>query len=124
MLKKFAKYAIVGFIATLIYMGMLVTLVEVIGMDPVVSSVISFIFILIGSYFGNRYWTFKSGRGHLYSLSRYLVVSLSGLSLNTGIMYLTVNILGWWYLLGQLIAIFVVPLSNFFLNFYWSFREE
>lgn len=124
MLKKFAKYAAVGLIATLIYMVMLVALVEVLGLDPVISSVISFIFILIGSYFANQYWTFRSGRGHLYALPRYIAVSLGGLTLNTGIMYLTVHILGWWYILGQMIAIFVVPLSNFLLNFYWSFREE
>jgi putative flippase GtrA len=124
MLKKFTKYATVGAIATLIYMGMLVALVEVFGLDPVWSSVISFIFILIGSYFANQNWTFRSGRGHLYSLPRYIAVSLSGLSLNTGIMYVTVNILGWWYIFGQVVAIFVVPLSNFLLNFYWSFRED
>jgi putative flippase GtrA len=123
-LKQFAKYAAVGAIATLIYMGMLVALVEVLRLDPVLSSVISFIFILVGSYFANQYWTFRSGRGHLYSIPRYVVVSLSGLSLNTGIMYLTVNVLGWWYILGQMVAIFVVPLSNFLLNFYWSFRED
>lgn len=124
MLRKFTKYATVGGIATLVYMGMLVAFVEILGLDPVLSSVISFTFILVGSYYANRYWTFRSGRGHLYSLPRYIVVSLSGLSLNTVIMYSTVHILGWWYISGQMIAIFAVPVSNFLLNFYWSFREE
>lgn len=105
-------------------MGMLVALVEILSLDPVFSSVVSFVFILIGSYYANRYWTFRSDRGHSYSLPRYIIVSLSGLSLNTGIMFLTVNILGWWYMFGQLIAIFVIPLSNFMLNFYWSFKED
>jgi putative flippase GtrA len=123
MIKMFTRYATVGAIATFVYMAILVALVEILKLDPVPGSVISFIFILIGSYYANRSWTFRSGRGHLYSLPRYIAVSLTGLSLNTGIMYLTVNILGWWYISGQMIAIFVVPLSNFILNFCWSFRE-
>ena len=124
MIKKFTKYATVGAIATLVYIGMLVAMVEILGLDPVISSIISFVFILIGSYYGNQYWTFRSGRNHLYSLPRYIIVSLGGLILNTGIMYLTVHILGWWYISAQMIAIFVVPLSNFLLNYYWSFRED
>jgi putative flippase GtrA len=124
MLKKFTKYATVGAIATLIYMGILVALVEILQLDPVLSSVIAFIFILIGSYYANRSWTFRSNRTHGYTFPRYIMVSLSGLLLNTGLMFLTVNILGWWYISGQMIALAAVPLSNFILNFYWSFREQ
>ena len=124
MLRKFTRYATIGVIATLFYMAMLIAFVEILHLDPVFSSSVSFVFILLGSYFANRWWTFRSVRGHAYSLPRYIIVSVSGLSLNTGIMFLTVNILGWWYISGQMIAIFTVPLSNFLLNFYWSFRED
>lgn len=30
---------------------------------------------------------------------------------------------GMWYLLGQFIAAIVVPLHNFLLNFYWTFKN-
>jgi len=57
MIKMFTRYATVGAIATLVYMAILVALVEVLKLDPVIGSVISFIFILIGSYYANRSWT-------------------------------------------------------------------
>src|SRR4030042_3039684 len=124
MLRKIIRYAIVGIFGTLSYMLILTGLVEVLGFSPVVSSIVSFIIILIGSYYGNHYFTFQSDRAHSYALPRYIIVSITALLLNTVIIFLTVNILGWWYMYSQAITVFVIPLSNFLLNFYWSFSER
>lgn len=124
MLKKFVRYAIVGVVATVVYLGLVIGLVEVAGVDPIVASGGSFVVILIGSYFANHYWTFGSPRQHVHSLPRYVIVSMLGLGLNVVIMYVVVDVFGWWYLVGQLVVILVIPGSNFLLNLRWSFRSD
>jgi putative flippase GtrA len=49
---------------------------------------------------------------------------VSGLLLNTGMVYAMVEYLHWWYLTAQISVIFVVPISNFLLNRYWAFASH
>jgi putative flippase GtrA len=119
---KFFRYAVVGVIGTFTHLGILAFLVETLHHNPIVSSTIGFLVTVIISYYLNYKWTFSSKGKHLVVLPRYITVSLIGLSLNTGIMYLIVNVFSLWYGFGQMISIVLIPLSNFFLNSNWSFR--
>ena len=113
----------VGLVGTIAHFGILTVFVEAFRQDPLLGSTVGFMVALTASYYLNRLWTFQSHRAHTYVLPRYTIVSLVGLGLNTSIMFLTVRILDWWYLLGQLTVIGIVPISNFLLNLYWSFGE-
>lgn len=123
MAKKVFRYIVVGVIGTATHVGALVLLVEIFYMDPVLSSTLGFILTVIVSYILNYFWTFESSQNHIIALSRYVIVSVTGLLLNVGIMHLTVNILGWWYILGQATVSFVIPVTNFLMNNYWSFKS-
>jgi len=122
MISKVFRYAIVGVIGTFTHFGILTLLVEAFNGDPVISSVVGFIITVIVSYYLNYRWTYKSSKKHKATLTRYLIVSLAGLCLNTAIIYVTVNILNLWYVIGQLIVVIVIPVHNFILNTYWSFK--
>jgi putative flippase GtrA len=67
-------------------------------------------------------FVFQSSSNHSSAVPRFLIVSLVAFCLNAGVMYLTVNVLGWWYVWGQLSAVMVVPPVNFLLNSYWTFK--
>jgi putative flippase GtrA len=121
MLQKFVRYGIVGIVGTVMYIGLLALLVNGFGLEPVVTSVFIFVFVLWVSYILNYFWTFRASRGHAEVFPRFIIVSVFGLLINTGIMYITIDILRWWYLWGVLISIFFVPCSNFLLNTYWTF---
>jgi len=116
-----ARYGIVGIIGTLLHLGILALLVERFQVDPVWSSVIGFFAALITSYILNFFWVFNSRRAHHVAVMRYLLVSFTGLALNTSIMYTVVDVLHWWYGWGALGVIMVVPASNFLLNYLWTF---
>lgn len=120
--RKIIRYAVVGVIGTAVHFSVLVLLVERFGVEAVTSSTIGFIITVIVSYALNHRWTFRSDRGHGSALPRYIVVSVTGMFLNSGIMYLTVHVFGLWYILGQCLVVVVVPLTNFVLNYKWSFR--
>lgn len=122
MIGKLVKYSIVGIFGTVLHIGVLVFFVEVLKRDPLLSSAVGFLVTSIVSYLLNYLWTFRSNQYHKHAFPRYLLVCLTGLSLNSAILFITVNILGWWYMIGQAIAVILVPLSNFLLNYSWSFK--
>jgi putative flippase GtrA len=121
--RQLARYLMVGGLGTIAHLAILTVCVELIGLDAVVGAVAGFVGALSISYVLNHYWTFQSRRKHLNSLWRYVAVSVSGLMLNTGMMYALVYLLHWWYLTAQLSVILVVPMSNFLLNRYWTFAS-
>ena len=118
------RYGIVGIIGTILHIGTLVLLVERFQLEPVLSSIIGFLIAFIISYFLNFFWVFNSSREHLITSVRYLVVSVFGLVLSTLIMYTVVDILRWWYGWGALCIILVIPVSNFILNYLWTFGAQ
>ena len=118
------RYIIVGGAGTAIHLAILTLSVELFAIDAVIGSVIGFVGALLVSYLLNHYWTFQSRRSHLSSLSRYVTVSLLGLALNTGMMYVLINIFKLWYFAAQLCVILVVPAVNFLLNSNWTFSSK
>ena len=119
---KVCRYGFTRLLGVLGYVGLLAIFVELMGQDPVISSAASFTITVLIVYFISYAWVFQSSRTHLYSFPRFLVSTLVAFLFNLGVMFLTVNIWGWWYVWGQLSATVIVPLVNFLLSFYWSFR--
>lgn len=120
---QFLRYAIVGLIGTGLHTSILVLLVENFSLNPLFSTSTGFIASFIVSYCLNYKWTFRSQLGHFGVLIRYFAVSISGLVLNLLIMFTIVNILKSWYIIGQIISIIVIPISNYLLNSRWSFKD-
>ncbi|AJS60348.1 GtrA family protein [Paenibacillus sp. IHBB 10380] len=119
------KYAIVGGLGTGIHFAVLIMLVELWNMNPVVSSIIGFIVVLIISYFLNRIWTFENQQsGYAKQFMKYVIVSCAGMFINTLIMYVTVEWLSISYIVGQLISTVVVPIHNYIWNRRWTFTPE
>ncbi len=119
-----ARYLVVGGLGTVTHLAVLALCVELLGINAVLGATAGFVAALSVSYVLNHYWTFQSRRSHLSSLWRYVAVSLAGLALNAGMMYALIYFLHWWYFAAQLSVIWVVPLSNFLLNRYWTFSTE
>jgi putative flippase GtrA len=120
--RKFIRYGIVGSIGTIIHLGILSLLVELLSFNPIISSSAAFIVVVLISYYLNYNWTFQAQVKHLKALIRYITVCLVGFSLNAGIMFIIVDILNLWYVFGQILAIIIIPISNFILNSWWAFK--
>ncbi|HWQ42911.1 MAG TPA: GtrA family protein [Desulfosporosinus sp.] len=117
------RYGLVGLLGTILHFSSLIALVELAHLDPVISSVVGFLLVLLISYYLNRNWTFcavdRKKRQFLY----YTMVSLIGLGLNSSIMFIDVHVLQWNYLYGQCLVVVVVPVSNFLMNRRWTFSD-
>ena len=118
---KFIKYSVVGCISVLIYFLSVFVLVELFDKDPIFGSTLSFIIMTFISFLLNKKYTFGSDFSY-NQLLRFLVVSAIGFTLNFGIMYLVVNVLSLHYSIGELLTTLIIPIINFILNNYWTFK--
>jgi len=118
------RYGLVGILGTIIHFASVILFVEAVRLDPVLGSGLGFLLVLVVSYILNRTWTFRSKSKGARQFIIYTLVSLSGLGLNSAIMFISVHILHWNYLYGQGLVVAVVPVSNYILNRFWTFRES
>lgn len=118
------KYGVVGGIGASIHFGTVVLLVEVFRKNPIVSSALGFSIVVGISYILNKHWTFRiEKKDNSYRFLKYLIVSCLGFALNISIMYYSVEIFNWSYIVGQIIVTVVIPVSNFILNKFWTFSD-
>lgn len=115
LIEQFLKFGVVGVVATVIDFGIMIALTEWVGWDPVLSAGISFVVSLIFNYLASMRFVFT----HRDDLSRsremaiFVVLSLVGLAINEGLMWLGVNALALNYVLVKVGATCVVMLWNF-----------
>jgi putative flippase GtrA len=118
---KFLKYSLVGCISIFIYYLSVFVLVELLGNNPLFGTAVSFVIMSYFSFLLNRKFTF--GSDFTYDkLLRFLAVSAIGFTLNFIIMYLVVNVLSLHYSIGEMVTTLVIPIINFILNNYWTFK--
>lgn len=118
------RYGVVGGFGTVLHLVIIFLLVEYFKLTPLVSSVAGFFIVLVVSYFLNRFWTFQTKNTNRFQFIKYVIVSLIGLVINVSIMYITIDILLWPYLLGAITMSFFVALTNFILNQVWTFNTR
>lgn len=118
---KFIKYGVVGCVSILIYYLCVFVLVELLGKNPLVGTAISFVIMSYFSFLLNRKFTFGSDFSY-NKLLRFLAVSAIGFTLNFLIMYFVVNVLSLHYSIGEIVTTLVIPIINFILNNYWTFK--
>ncbi|MFK7974908.1 MAG: GtrA family protein [Halioglobus sp.] len=117
-----SKYAMVGILGTVTHFGLLYILVEWLSIAPLPATSIAFVWVALQSYVLSKNWVFDSDNSHSTSLPRFIAVSVTGFFGNLGIMYVAVNILSFWYMAAQAIAILIIPPMNYLMNRYWTFR--
>lgn len=115
LIEQIVKFGIVGIIATIIDFGVLIFLTEVFGLNPVVSATISFIVSLIFNYVASMRYVFR----HREGMSRerefviFVVLSVIGLGINDGLMWLGTNYASLDYRLVKVGATAIVMVWNF-----------
>jgi putative flippase GtrA len=110
------KFSLIGVLNTILDIGLYFLLsryIEFLVPHPLIAKVISYSAGILNSYYWNRRWTFKSQVRPLRSLISYFLLNLMALMLNTLVMFIGLNILGWRDLFAILLA------TTF--SFGWSF---
>lgn len=115
LIEQIMKFGIVGVIATIIDFGVLIFLTEVFGLNPVLSATISFIVSLIFNYVASMRYVFRhrEGMSREREFAIFVVLSVIGLGINDGLMWLGTNFAGLDYRLVKVGATAIVMVWNF-----------
>lgn len=115
LIAQFMKFGVVGIIAFVIDYGLMVLLTEVFGVNYLISATVSFTVSVVFNYIASMRYVFR----HKEDMSRrrefaiFVVLSVIGLGINNGLMWLGTGLLGISYLITKLFATAVVMLWNF-----------
>jgi len=108
------KFAVVGVIAAVVDVGVLVALKELLHIDVLVASALSFTASVVVNYILSMSFVFKSkNQGKLREFVLFVLLSIGGLCLNQFILWVGVNFTKIYYLVIKFLAMVIVPVYNF-----------
>jgi dolichyl-phosphate beta-glucosyltransferase len=121
--RQFFKYCIVGVLGTFVDLGALYVLVEYFEMAVMPAVVLSFLLAVVNNYVLNKIWTFGSrSKNYRKQFIKFLIVSVVGLGLTVGFMYVFVEVFVIWYMIAKALTSLIVLVWNFLGNKYWTFK--
>ena len=127
---KFIKFGIVGASGMVVHFSVLYLFKEIVGLNPFVANTIGFVTAATTNYILNRIWTFRSQEKQVaVEYLKFILVSVIGLGVNNGTMWITGRLLpdwfnNWRFYLIWVFAVGVTTLWNFFGNMLFTFRKK
>lgn len=120
--QQIIKFGLIGVIATLIDFAVLTGLVEIFGVHYLVSAAVGFLVANVFNYLFSMRYVFESRftkeeRNKEFLL--FVLLSVFGLAFNQLFMWLFVEIVGLYYLIGKVLATGFVMLWNFISRKLW-----
>lgn len=115
LIAQMMKFGVVGIIAFVIDYGLMVLLTELVGLNYLVSATISFTVSVIFNYIASMRYVFahKEGMSRKREFTIFVVLSVIGLGINNGLMWLGTSLIGISYLITKIFATACVTVWNF-----------
>ena len=108
------RFGVVGVIAAIVDVGVLVALKELMQIDVLLSSAVSFSVSVIVNYLLSMSFVFKSRNDNkIKEFIIFVLLSIGGLCLNQLILWLGVKFTSIYYLAIKIFAMVIVPVYNF-----------
>lgn len=123
---KIGRYVIAGCTAAGTQIALLFLLTHFLGFWYLVSATIAFVVALAISFTLQKFWTFRhrdTGTVHVQAFV-YLLIALSGLLANDGLMYLFVTVGGLHYIAGQFLSGIMIACFNYYLYARFVFKNR
>lgn len=121
---KVIKFGLVGVLNTLIN-WIIFAVLNFVGVYYIIANVIAYVIATINSYIWNSRWVFKyKGEDKKETTTKFILLNLAGLALNTMILYLLVDLIGLNKLIALVITTVIVMVINYIVNKIWVFKEK
>lgn len=118
-------YLVFGVLTTVVNIISFAILSRMFGIGTVVSNVIAWFLSVLFAYVTNRRWVFLSTGGNVF---REMLVFFSGRLctgvLDTLVMFITVDFLGWNDLMMKIISNIIVIILNYVISKFFVFKGE
>ena len=120
---KFIKFCAVGFSGMILDFGTTWILKEKFRINKYISSSIGFILAATSNYMLNRYWTFHSGNKEVTAeYLSFMLIALAGLGINNLVIFLLHDKLKMNFYITKVLAVGVVSVWNFGMNYLFTFK--
>ena len=118
------KYATAGALATAAHFSCLIALVELGGLRPTIATALGFCAAIAVNYNLQYHWTFQASGTHGVVFVRYLAVTAVMLVLNTVLLSIGYEWIGWHYIPAQAVATLLVFGCNYSINRSYTFAQR
>ncbi len=123
LVNKFIKFGVVGASGVVVDFGFTFLGKEILKIQKYIANSIGFTIAASSNYVLNRVWTFHSQNPEIgIEYSKFLLISLIGLGINTFILWTLVSKMKWNFYVSKLFAIGVVTIWNFVFNMIFTFK--
>lgn len=122
--KQAAKYYAVGASGVLVNLGLLFYLTEFVGLWYFLSYALAISASITTNFILNKFWTFRDSINSQRTIVMYVKfasVSLLGMAIQLGTVYLLVESLSVYYMIAALVSISIAGAVNFVINRRWTF---
>lgn len=121
-IREINLFVVIGVAATACQVGVSLAAQRWLGLGPVLASLTGYAASVGVSYIGNSRLTFRRPALHGPQFARFATISLTGLGLNLGTVWIATHTLGWPLWLAMVPVVMVVPASTFVMSKFWAFR--
>lgn len=120
---RFIKFGMVGVINTLVN-WIIFFILNALGMYYILANIIAYILGTINSYLWNTLWVFKyKDKASTETTIKFIILNLIGLGLNTGILYVLVDLCNLNKFIGLVTTTAIVMIINYIVNKLWVFSK-
>lgn len=121
-INQFIKFNLVGILNTALDFAVF-TLLIFLGVQYLISQVISYSCGIINSYLWNKFWTFKQKKGFSgFEALKFIVVNILSLGISLLMLYVFRDKVGLHVMVSKVIATFFSVIVNFTGNKFWVFK--
>jgi dolichol-phosphate mannosyltransferase len=122
--KHAAKYYAIGASGILVNLGLLYYLTEYVGLWYFLSYALAISVSITSNFILNKFWTFRDSidsQKTIVMYVKFVSVSMLGMTIQLGSVYVLVESLTVYYMLAALISICIAGAINFIINRRWTF---
>ena len=122
--KHAAKYYAVGATGIVVNLGLLYYLTEYVGLWYFLSYALAISVSITSNFILNKFWTFRDSidsQKIIVMYVKFVSVSMVGMAIQLGSVYVFVESLTVYYMLAALISICIAGAINFIINRRWTF---
>ena len=113
---RFIKFGMVGVINTLVN-WIIFFILNALGMYYILANIIAYILGTVNSYLWNTLWVFKyKDKASTETTIKFIILNLIGLGLNTGILYVLVDLCNLNKFIGLVTTTAIVMILNYIVN--------
>ena len=121
--RQFLGFLLAGTCATIVHYSVLIFCVELILIGPVTASSLGVIAGATTGFYINRNFVFKNNASIQIAFIKYLIMAGFSALINIIIVWFSIYILHFYYLIAQIIATISMILYNFTCCRRWIFKE-